>query len=425
MLKRLKTDFISSVLILVSGTVLAQLISYLLSPIISRLYTPEDMTYLSLFSRIVSFLAVIATVRFELAFPLPKREEHAFSLYRLSLTYTVVTVALSLFAVAGLMTVYWEDVNMYFLLAMIPFGILFLAFYNQGLSWAIRTKNFKSISISKVFSSSFNAVSAVVLGLIPFGYRGLIIGYLLGNLSSVLPYMKSFFKVRSENRSFLLKGRSYAMAKSYVDFPLINLPHALIDFSKELFIAFYLVYTFEKDILGLYDFSYRMLKLPIGLIGIAIGQVFYTKAADKLNEGQSIHSLVKQTLFTLVGLSIVPFALLFVWGDELFAFVFGEPWRRAGEFSQIMSPWLMVNFIISPLSQVPTLLKKQGAFILISFFGTILMVLCLTAGDIFPHWNMKFEDVLKLVSVSQFIFLTGVVIWILWLTGKYSNKAMS
>ena len=36
MLKRLKTDFVSSVLILISGTVFAQIIAYLLSPVITR-----------------------------------------------------------------------------------------------------------------------------------------------------------------------------------------------------------------------------------------------------------------------------------------------------------------------------------------------------------------------------------------------------
>jgi len=421
MLRRLKTDFVSSVLILVSGTVLAQLISYLLSPVISRLYAPEDMTYLSLFSRIVSFLAVIATARFELAFPLPKREEHAYSLYRLSLRITFVTTVLSLFVVTGLLTVRWSDPNMYFLLAMIPFGILFLALYNQGMTWAIRIKNFKSISVSKVFSSSLNSVSTVVFGIFPFGFRGLIIGYLLGNAFSVIPYLKSFFKVRSENRSFLLKGRSFAIAKYYADFPMINLPHVLIDFSKELFIAFYLVYSFEMEVLGLYDFSYRMLKLPIGLIGISIGQVFYNKAADKIKEGKSIYPLVRQTLLSLVGLSILPFAILFLWGDEIFAFVFGEPWRRAGEFSQIMAPWLMVNFIISPLSQVPTILKKQGTFFAISLVGTISLILCLTIPNLFPDWNLNFEEVLIFVSISQFLYLTFLIFWIVWMTRKNSN----
>ena len=93
MLERLKkSDFLNSILILISGTVIAQIISYSLSPLISRIYSPEEMSYLSLLTRIVSFFAVIATARYEIAFPLPKRDEHAFSLYKTSFYIMIIVV---------------------------------------------------------------------------------------------------------------------------------------------------------------------------------------------------------------------------------------------------------------------------------------------------------------------------------------------
>ncbi len=421
MLKRLKTDFVSSVLILVSGTVFAQIIAYLLSPVITRLYSPEEMSYLSLFSRIITFLAVIATARFELAFPLPKREEHAFSLFKVSLRITIITTLATAIFALGLSFYPWQDANIYFILALIPVGIFVLAFYNQGMNWAIRTKAFKSLSISKVLSSSVNSLSTVGFGLLSFGYKGLILGFVFGNLSSVLPFVKPFRKAQNKQKSFILKGRDFAIAKHYLEFPMINLPHVLIDLSKELFIAFYLIYTFEKDVLGLYDFSFRMLKLPISLIGISISQVFFNKAAGMIQEGKSIFPLAKKTILTLLVLSVVPFGILFYIGGDLFAFVFGEPWREAGEFSEIMSPWLMMNFLVSPVSQIPIILKKQRSFLFLSLFGTSLLIVSLLIGEIFPSWNLGFKDTLKIVSVGQFIFLTYVVFWTVWLTKKYSN----
>lgn len=421
MLKRLKTDFVSSILILVSGTVFAQIIAYSLSPIITRLYSPEEMSYLSLFSRIITFLAVIATARFELAFPLPKRDEHAFSLFKVSLRITVITTLASVIFALGLSFYPWKDTNMYFILALIPLGIFILAFYNKGMNWAIRTKSFKSLSISKVLSSSVNSLSTVGFGLLSFGYKGLILGFLFGNMFSVIPFVKPFRKAQNKQKAYMLKGRNYAIAKYYSAFPMINLPHVLIDLSKELFIAFYLVYTFEKDILGLYDFSFRMLKMPISLIGISISQVFFNKAAGMIHEGKSIFPLAKKTIITLFVLSVVPFGILFYIGGDLFAFVFGEPWREAGEFSEIMAPWLMMNFLVSPVSQIPIILKKQSSFLILSLFGTAILILSLLIGDIFPNWNLKFKDILKIVSTGQFIFLTYVVFWTIWLTKKHSN----
>ncbi|MFN5877838.1 MAG: hypothetical protein ACK44B_03150, partial [Flavobacteriales bacterium] len=83
--------------------------------------------------------------------------------------------------------------------------------------------------------------------------------------------------------------------------------------------------------------------------------------------------------------------------------------------------WLMVNFIISPLSQVPTILKKQGTFFAISLVGTISLILCLTIPNLFPDWNLNFEEVLIFVSISQFLYLTFLIFWIVWMTRKNSN----
>lgn len=411
----------SSVLVLVSGTVLAQLFTYLLSPVISRLYDPAEMSYLSLFSRIVTFLAVIATARFELAFPLPKRDEHAFSLYRLSVQITIIMTLASVLVVLGLNAVEWEDPNYYFLLALVPLGMLILALNSQGQTWAIRTKDFRSISVSKVLMSLTNSLSTIGLAFLNLGFKGILIGYIVGLFSGTVVFIKSFVIAKRSNTKFKLKGRKYAIAKFYSDFPMINLPHVLVDLSKELFIAFYLIYTFEKDVLGLYDFSYRMLRLPVSLIGVSISQVFFNKAADLVNNGVSIYPLVRKTFLTLLALSIVPFAVLFFFGGDLFALVFGEPWRRAGEYSEIMAPWLMVNFLVSPLSQIPIILNKQRAFFLLSLIGTGLLILSLTLGHLFPSLELTFKDILTVVSAGQFFFLIFVTGWVIWLTRKYSH----
>lgn len=421
MLKRLKTDFMSSVLILVSGTVLAQAFTYLLSPIISRLYDPAEMSYLSLFSRIVTFLAVIATARFELAFPLPKRDEHAFSLYRVSVQITIITTVISILGVIGLSFIHWEDPNYYFLLLLIPLGLIILALNSQGQTWAIRIKDFRSISISKVMMSLMNSLASIGFALLNLGYKGVLLGYIVGLFSGTVVFIRTFLKTKKTNQKFLLKGRKFAIAKFYADFPTINLPHVLVDLSKELFIALYLIYTFEKDVLGLYDFSFRMLRMPVTLIGASISQVFFNKAADLVNKGESIYPLVKKTFLTLVALSIVPFTVLFFFGSDLFEFVFGRPWREAGVYSEIMAPWLMVNFLASPISQIPIILNKQRSFFILSLFGTGLLIFSLALGDIFPQQHFSFKDILTIVSAGQFFFLIFVTGWIIWLTRKYSH----
>jgi O-antigen/teichoic acid export membrane protein len=179
--------------------------------------------------------------------------------------------------------------------------------------------------------------------------------------------------------------------------------------------------TFEKGVLGLYDLSFRMLRVPIAVIGASIGQVFLKKAVDLRNDGKAIFPLLKKTMFLLFLVSIVPFSIIMFFGTDIFSLVFGEEWSEAGYYTQIMTPWLMVNFLISPVSQVPIILNKQRGFFVLGITSTVLMVLTLTIGDIFPDWHMRFDQVLKVVSFTQFVFLSFVIIWLLRLAKKQDS----
>lgn len=420
MIKRIKqSEFIGSVATLASGTVLGHLVAILFSPIITRLYTAEEMSYQSVFTRIVLFLSVIATARFEFAFALPKRMEHAYSLFRVSLK-SLIAVLLTTIVVVSLLQFYsFHDPHFKHILLLVPFGVFAASFYSQLSNWALRLKDFKHIGRSKIMMSMTFALVAIVL--YPFGYFGIIIAYIFSFFTATFLFWRNFRSAKTMMTAYQLKGRDYAIARNYLDFPRINLPHALIDLTKELFIAFYMIATFEKEVLGLYDLSFRMLRVPIAVIGASIGQVFLKKAIDLRNEGKAIFPLLKKTMSLLLLVSIVPFSIVLLFGTDIFSVVFGEDWSKAGYYTQIMTPWLMVNFLISPVSQVPIILNKQRGFFILGIISTILMIVSLTIGEIFPNWNLQFDQVLKVVSFTQFVFLSFVIIWVLRLAKKHDK----
>ena len=415
-----KSDFISKIILLVSGTLIAQSISYLLSPVISRLYTPEEMSYLTLLIRISSFFAVISTGRFEIAFPLPKRDEHAFSLYKFTASLTFLVVIISIFIVY--LFDYFDFQQFYIkpILYFIPISILLVSFNSQGVNWAIRQKDFKSINASKILQSTMNSVLCVFLGWYSFGVNGLIIAFLFSLLLSNIPFFKSFLQTYSRLKFYRYKRNKYIILKEYIGFPKVNLPHVLMDLTKDVFIAFYLIFLFDKEILGLYDFSYRMLRLPIILLGVSISQVLFKKSVDLINDKKSIYPIVRKTILMLFLLSIVPFGILFLYGSDIFGFIFGENWREAGRFSEIMSPWLMMNFIVSPVSQIPTVLNKQKTFFILSFISTLLLVCVFLLNQLIP--NVNFIYTLKILSITQFFCLIFVLFWILRISKKTMSK---
>jgi O-antigen/teichoic acid export membrane protein len=159
-----------------------------------------------------------------------------------------------------------------------------------------------------------------------------------------------------------------------------------------------------------------MLKLPLTVIGGAIGQVYFQKIAAKRNNGESLYEITLITIRNLFFISIIPFSILFMFGENIFCFVFGKDWALAGKYSEIMAPWLMLNLIVSPVSQLPVVIGKLKSFFWVGFTGSILLIGLL----LLPYFvKISFEDLLIYINYSQLIFLVFVLFWFLNLSKKY------
>src|SRR5262245_3026619 len=78
--KSKRGSFGADVLRLVTGTVLAQGITLLFSPLMTRLYAPEAFGVWAVFSSITTIIGVVACLRYEVTIMLPEDEEEGASL---------------------------------------------------------------------------------------------------------------------------------------------------------------------------------------------------------------------------------------------------------------------------------------------------------------------------------------------------------
>ena len=228
-LSKLKSEFAKSVITLVSGTVISQIIVLALYPIISRIYTPEESSYYSVYMRIIVFISTIATARFEFALALPKRIEHAFSLYRLLIQLILISFIISLLIVV-LFALFWsKESTSSFILLMVPIGFAPLCLMNIGNNWGLRNGDFKEISkVRMLHSLSMNA-SNIFFGFLGLGYKGLILGYIVGVILPASWFTRKYHLLKLKFKDFSLKKRYRVIGKTYQEFPKINLPHALMD----------------------------------------------------------------------------------------------------------------------------------------------------------------------------------------------------
>jgi teichuronic acid exporter len=409
----IKTDFFKSLSVLLSGTLIAQAIGYIIAPILTRLYSTGEMGELALYMRITGFIAAIATFRYELALPLPKNDGHSYLLFRISLIIAIFILILSSFLLIGLAFSGLTPGFEWWYILLIILGSAFIVIINIGTNWSIRTGTFKLISQQKIYNSLFSNGLKWIFAFLSWGYFGLILSTFIGHLVSSFAFVLNFKKLKKQFKHLRSKKKTLVLMREHREFPLLNLPHVLVDHGRDMLVAT-LIFTFFSDsIYGSFSHSYNMLRIPIMLIGISLSQVFYNEAAKLYKNQKPLMPILKKTTLLLAGISVVPFTLLFLFGEPIFSLVFGAEWSSAGRYSEIMAFWLMVNFVLSPISALPLIISKQRISFVLGLISALIQVMPLW---IIPMIYGKNEDVF-LLSLQVISYLQAF--WLLISLGAY------
>ncbi len=406
MIKKLRSsEFIRSVATLTTGTLVAQIVAYLVYPIITRFCTESDFGELALYTRFVSFIAAFATARYDFAIPLTKQVNHAFTLFRLSLRIAFVC----LFAVLTFgmcYALFQPEPSSYLIFISLSVGSAYATVWiSIGTNWAIRKKEFRSISFQKVTNSVGVGSFRLLFVWLGLGGFGLLLGSFIGAIASSFVFVISYFRHRTGKLSATDRKRMKIVAKEYKQFPSVNLPHVLIDLGVDWIVALSVAFYFDKGELGWYSHAFLMMKLPLSLIGQSISQVFFNRASEMVNNNQSLVPLVLKSIGTLFLLSIVPFTIILFFGGDLFAFVFGSNWRVSGEYAQILVPYLFLNFIFSPISSMPLILGRQKEMLGIGILVAIIQLFCFVQ---LPYLNYSLVSVIWANSLTMSVVMISV-----------------
>lgn len=420
-----KSAFLKSVVLLSSGTLVAQLISYIATPFITRLFTPEELGTLGWFMRIATFLATAATIRYELALPIPKKDEHAFQLLRS--TFKIASyIILSFFLITIIYWLFNQSETSFWFLALLSVAGFFMVIKNIGTNWSIRLRYFKAISTSAIVAALFTNISKIIAGKLELSSEGLIWATIIGLLAGAVVFIIQLQNFKKNSHHQYSSKKAKVLRINHKDFPTVNLPHTLIDHGREVILAYFLILFFDESVFGSYEQAFRLLKIPLILIGTSIGQVFFNRISELYKEQKSMIKSLFKTTVLLTAISIVPFAIIFLFGDVIFEFVLGEQWFYAGQIAQALTPWLLVNFIASPLSTLPLVLKKQKLFFWIGLVGTIIQLI---GFGLIPYLYQFTEGetllLFKLISWAMVVYLVFVLIFKFKIVQNYEKVRKS
>lgn len=381
-----KKSFAFDVLTLTGGTTFAQILTILSVPVLARLYQPENFGVWALYSSITSIISVIICMRYEYSIMLPELDEDAVNLLGVSFlaigVVTVLTLAIIWFFKEPIINVLNSPQIENYLWLVPPFVIvngIFLALN----SWNSRTKLFRRLSISRISSSVSTTATQIIIGLVERkSPSGLIVGNLTGQ--SVATFILAG-QIWRDDRNLIMKSlnwkKMYEGLKRYSKFPLIDSFSALMNSISWQLPAFLLAAFFSPTIVGFYSLGFRLLQMPMSLIGSSISQVFFQRASRASSRG-TLPLLVENVFKLLVIIGMFPILVLTIVGSDVFTVIFGEAWAEAGVYTQILGLWAFVWFISSPLDAIYLVVEKYHFGFRYNFFNLATRFLSLIIGGL-------------------------------------------
>lgn len=425
MLNRLsKNSLYKDVATLIGGTGIAQVLPIVISPVLTRMYTPDEFGILAFYMAAIAIVGVASTGRYEMAILLPKNHTNAHNLAGFS---TMLSAAIS-FAAFVLFLLFGDQIlgafgfrSMTTLYYTIPAGIFAYGLFQISTFLLNRIRNYKGIATAKIARSGGVSVGQLLFGFAGFSTFGLVFGKLFGELSSAV-YARW---LANKNLAFKDSRLSWIIMKAealtYKEMPKINAPHAVSTTLSNQLPNMLLAGFFSPAIAGLYNLSFRICYAPVMLISSSVYQVYSRSVSENQKEGKDIHRFTLSIVKKLTLTAIIPFAVLLIFAPPLFEFIFGADWRIAGFYSQLLAPMLFLSFIVSPVTYIPVLLGYQRKAFILDLIYLSLRSIALFAGFFAGSATVA----IAAYSGVGVLFQIYLLIWLLSLTKKHNRQKES
>ena len=406
-----------NMLYLATGTGLGRVIGFISTPIITRIYLPEHMGVLSVFTALVTILVPFGTLRYTMAIPLPKNDGAATNLVVLCsvsilLVSVIVFLFFLLFAAPVLHLLSMEQLLPYWWL--LPLAIAGGGFYELLSNWAIRIKAFKPLAKTQVWQSVLGHATKIGLGFAGLKPLGLLIGHILSKAGGVFTLLKNFQYKLKTNIKHTTRKRSLFLLNRYADFPKYRLvSQVILTFGKNVPLL-YFAWQFDTETAGHLGLAMMTVALPMSLLGETTSKTFYGEIAKiGKNRPKDIYHITKSITKKLFLISLPPFLILLLLGPSLFEFVFGENWREAGVFASLLTIYLLLQFIYAPIANgVFNVFEKQSTVLSINLIRLII-ILCGFAVSYLLEFGAFTSLLIYSISLSIFYFSAIIIIYTL------------
>lgn len=410
------------VVTLVTGTAGGQLIAFLILPVITRLYSPENFGFAGVFASVLGILTVFGSLRYEYAIMLPKSNRAALSVLALAILILLfISVAAAFFSYLAL--AFFVDrvfvISDEWIAFLLFWGLLFTGAYQIFSNWAVRCKNFGAVAATRLQQAVFGAFLQVLLGVLKFGPLGLIGAQIVGQASGGARLcMLAVRYARNINFKISFRKINWAITR-YKRFPIYEIWSAAFNVASAQAPALLFAFLFSAELAGFYILVSRALSAPLGLIGSSVSQVLFSRIKE-IGISSDLSALIFRVAVLLSSLIFIPFGVFISFAQNDLALVLGKAWTGAGVVAAWSAAWIAMQFVYSPISVLLICLEKHGFNLKLQIIFFVFRLVAIFSGYLL---NSQLYAVVFYSMVSLLCYF-GAAVYLLEMAGVFKKIAV-
>lgn len=384
-----KYSFVKDVITLAAGTVIGQAILITFTPLLTRLFSPEDFGFLALFTSIGTICSSIGTGRYELAIGLPEKDDDAVNIIAQVVLLAGTVAGFYALCIFGLRVFIPKRIGKvqlfnFEVVYLIPVYTFLGSLLSALLYWNQRQKKYKKISAALISQSSSNTLISALLGLLGVKAFGLIYGLIFGLACAIIFYWHTFYKRGVFGKIKLQEIKRLSI--KYISFPKFLIFSDLMTNVSQQSIPILFSILFNSAEVGFFALANRMLRIPSVVLTSSVGNVFRNDAIDAIRETGNCRELYLSVFKKLVFMAVPIYIAFAAISPFVFPIIFGKEWIEAGRFAQVICVIAIFDFVAFPLNTLFYIIERKGVYMRMQFFNALIgIVSVIVSASIFHN----------------------------------------
>lgn len=404
--KFLGKPFLKSIIILSGGSLLAQIINFIGSTIMTREYSKEEIGHYMYILSLVTIFSTVVNGRYDVSIVSAEDEKETFSLikgsfYLAILTSILITIGSYIFCEFEIKSIGKNKLILFTFPILLMYGIInILNGFNN------RYAEYKLISTSYFIRTTFQNIFTIILGIFFPNAFSLLLSQSIGLCFGMRKQSEKILKKLELIRQISFKEICQVLKKYKLQL-LVSVPASFINALSYSSISLFIGNIFGMNTLALYSISVRVLGIPLGIFSTNIAKVHFKAASDEIKKkGNYKNSTIKMILFSMA-LSLIMVIILICFAPFLFSAIFGKTWLESGEYVRILAPMFGLRLIVGAVGFSFIISNKQNLELLFQILLFIVMFGITILSNMF-NWQIK-QFLIVLSICYSLIYLLEIV----------------